>query len=221
MSEITHKEDENMANVLVIGASGQIGKQATVKLLDAGHKVVAPVRSPDKLSDIQNANLTVVEQDLERDFSAHFEGVDVAVFTAGSGGSTGADKTLMIDLWAARNAVNYAKAAGTPKFVMVSSIGADDPDAVESAIKPYLVAKHMADEHLINSGLHHVILRPGTLLNEPGTHLVRTDMPSKRDDAVIPREDVATAIVESVARESNADLITYLFKGDTPISHIF
>jgi len=39
-----------MANVLVIGASGQIGKQATVKLLDAGHKVVAPVRSPDKLS---------------------------------------------------------------------------------------------------------------------------------------------------------------------------
>ena len=35
MSDITHKEDENMANVLVIGASGQIGKQATVKLLDA------------------------------------------------------------------------------------------------------------------------------------------------------------------------------------------
>ena len=57
-----------MANVLVIGASGQIGKQATVKLLDTGHKVVAPVRSPDKLSDIQNANLTVVEQDLEKIF---------------------------------------------------------------------------------------------------------------------------------------------------------
>ena len=51
-----------MANVLVIGASGQIGKQATVKLLDAGHKVLAPVRSPEKLSDIENGNLTVVEQ---------------------------------------------------------------------------------------------------------------------------------------------------------------
>lgn len=72
-----------MANVLVIGASGQIGKQATVKLLDAGHKVLAPVRSPIKLSDIQNENLTVSEQDLEKDFSAHFEGVDVVVFTAG------------------------------------------------------------------------------------------------------------------------------------------
>ena len=209
-----------MANVLVIGASGQIGKQATVKLLDAGHKVLAPVRSPEKLSDIQNENLTVVEQDLEKDFSAHFDGVDVAVFTAGSGGNTGADKTLMIDLWAARNAVNYAKAAGTPKFIMVSSIGAGDPDSVDSAIKPYLVAKHMADEHLVNSGLHHIILRPGTLLNEPGTHLVRTDMPSNQDEAVIPREDVATAIVESVARESSENTITYLFKGDTPISQI-
>lgn len=209
-----------MANVLVIGASGQIGKQAAVKLLDAGHKVLAPVRSPQKLSDIQSSNLTVVEQDLEKDFSAHFEGVDVAVFTAGSGGNTGADKTLMIDLWAARNAVNYAKAAGTPKFVMVSSIGAGDPDSVESAIKPYLVAKHMADEHLINSGLHYIILRPGTLLNEPGNHLVRTDMPSNKDDAVIPREDVATAIVESVAKEGTENVITHLFKGETPISQV-
>lgn len=209
-----------MANVLVIGASGQIGKQAAVKLLDAGHKVLAPVRSPQKLSDIQSSNLTVVEQDLEKDFSAHFEGVDVAVFTAGSGGNTGADKTLMIDLWAARNAVNYAKAAGTPKFVMVSSIGAGDPDSVESAIKPYLVAKHMADEHLINSGLHYIILRPGTLLNEPGNHLIRTDMPSNKDDAVIPREDVATAIVESVAKEGTENVITHLFKGETPISQV-
>jgi hypothetical protein len=46
-------------------------------------------------------------------------------------------------------------------------------------------------------------------------------MPLNKDDAVIPREDVATAIVESVARENNDNLITYLFKGDTPISQIF
>ncbi|WP_338517305.1 SDR family oxidoreductase [Alteromonas gracilis] len=210
-----------MANALIIGASGQIGKQAVGKLLDAGHHVVAPVRNKDKLSDIEHPHLSVVEQDLEKDFSAHFEGVDTVVFTAGSGGNTGAEKTLLIDLWAARNAVNYAKSAKVPKFIMVSSIGAGDPDAVESPIKPYLVAKHMADEHLIHSGLHYIILRPGTLLNEPGTHLVRTDMPTNKNEAVIPREDVATAIVESVARENNNDVITYLFKGETPIAQVF
>lgn len=210
-----------MAKVLVLGASGQIGKQATGKLLERGHHVLAPVRSPDKLSDIENDNLQVIEQDLEKDFSSHFKNVDVVVFTAGSGGNTGADKTIMIDLWAAIKAVNYAKEAQTPKFVMVSSIGAGDPDSVDGAIKPYLVAKHVADDYLINSGVQHIILRPGTLLNEPGTHLVRTDMPNNKSDAVIPREDVATAIVESVGRTNEDNMITYLFKGEEPIAQIF
>lgn len=210
-----------MAKVLVIGASGQIGKQATGKLLELGHHVIAPVRSPEKLSDIDNSNLSVIEQDLEKDFSSHFEGVDVVVFTAGSGGNTGADKTIMIDLWAAQKAVDYAKDAKVPKFIMVSSIGAGDPDSIQGEMRPYLVAKHVADEYLISSGVNHIILRPGTLLNEPGTHLVRTDMPDNQDEAVIPREDVATAIVESVSRTSDENLITYLFKGDEPISKVF
>lgn len=210
-----------MATVLLIGASGQIGKQATKKLLDAGHEVTALVRSPEKLSDIESAQLTVKEQNLEDDFSSHFEGIDSVVFAAGSGGNTGADKTLLIDLWAARNAVNYAKQANVANFIMVSSIGAGNPDSVDGDIKPYLVAKHMADEHLIDSGVPYVILRPGSLLNEPGTHLVSTDMPDNMDNAVIPREDVATAIVESLNRSKSNNLITYLFKGDTPISQVF
>lgn len=210
-----------MAKVLIIGATGQIGKQATAKLLDVGHHVVAPIRSPEKLSDIQHENLKVVKQDLEDDFSHHFNHIDAVIFTAGSGAQTGADKTLLIDLWAARNTVNYAKAAKVQKFVMVSSIGAEDPDNVDSPIKPYLVAKHMADEHLINSGLHYIILRPGTLLNEPGKHLVQTDIPERKSDAVISREDVASALVECINRPGNDDLVTHLFAGNTPISQVF
>ncbi len=210
-----------MAKVLIIGATGQIGKQATAKLLDVGHHVVAPIRSPEKLSDIQHENLKVVKQDLEDDFSHHFNHIDAVIFTAGSGAQTGADKTLLIDLWAARNTVNYAKAANVQKFVMVSSIGAEDPDNIDSPIKPYLVAKHMADEHLINSGLHYIILRPGTLLNEPGKHLVQTDIPERKSDAVISREDVASALVECINRPGNDDLVTHLFAGNTPISQVF
>ena len=83
-----------MAKVLVIGASGQIGKQATGKLLEAGHHVVAPVRSPEKLNDVENENLVVKEQDLEKDFSEHFEGADCVVFVAGSGGNSGSRISL-------------------------------------------------------------------------------------------------------------------------------
>jgi uncharacterized protein YbjT (DUF2867 family) len=210
-----------MSTILVIGATGQIGKQATKKLLDAGHKVVALTKSPEKLNDLENSHLSIAEQNLEDDFSSAFDGIDTVVFAAGSGGNTGADKTLLIDLWGARNAVNYAKQANVSQFIMVSSIGAGNPDDVGGDIKPYLVAKHMADEHLINSGLPYVILRPGSLLNEPGTHLVTTDMPDNKDEAVIPREDVATAIVESLNRAKDENLVIHLFKGDTPISKIF
>ncbi|MEL7309086.1 MAG: NAD(P)H-binding protein, partial [Pseudomonadota bacterium] len=131
---------------LIIGATGQIGKMTTEKMLASGHDVVALVRNKNKLSALESNNLTIVEQDLENDFSRAFEGVEQVIFSAGSGGATGADKTLLIDLWAAVKAINYAVDAKVKHFIMVSSIGADAPDNIESSIKPYLVAKHMADQ---------------------------------------------------------------------------
>lgn len=209
-----------MNKVLVIGASGQIGQQATQKLLDAGHAVTALVRDKSKLSDMQHEQLTIHEADLENDFSDAFEGQDTVVFSAGSGASTGPEKTLLIDLWAARNAVEYAKAAKVTQFIMVSSVGADDPDAIDSPIKPYLVAKHMADEHLKHSGLAYTILRPGSLTDERGTENVQEMMPSQEGKREIPREDVATAIVYSVGNEKAYKRTYGLFKGDQPLKSV-
>ncbi|AXR06310.1 SDR family oxidoreductase [Salinimonas sediminis] len=209
-----------MSNVLVIGASGQIGKQATQKLLNAGHNVTALLRNKDKISDITHSALSVYEQDLEDDFSAAFEGCDSVVFCAGSGGNTGPEKTLLIDLWAARNAVEYAREANIQQFVMVSSVGSDDPDAIDSPIKPYLVAKHMADEHLRNSGLNYTILRPGSLTDEPGTEYVQELVPSNDEARTIPREDVATAIMYSVDNPKAYNRIYGLFTGDQPLKAV-
>ena len=106
-----------MANVLVIGASGQIGKQATVKLLDAGHKVLAPVRSPEKLSDIQNDDLTVVEQDLEEDFSAHF-----------SNDAINKDLHLLQDLAYSMKKPLYSAAIPKELFSKMKMMGKGDED---------------------------------------------------------------------------------------------
>lgn len=209
-----------MSNILVIGASGQIGKQATEKLLDAGHTVTAMVRNKDKISDVSGDNLSIYEGDLEKDFSAAFDGCDTVVFCAGSGAGTGPDKTLLIDLWAARNAVEFAKKASVKQFIMVSSVGSDDPDAVDSPIKPYLVAKHMADKHLQNSGVAYTILRPGSLTDEAGTEYVQEVLPGDEDKREIPREDVATAIVYSVDNEKALNRIYGLFKGDQPLKSV-
>ncbi|MCU7553971.1 SDR family oxidoreductase [Alteromonas sp. ASW11-19] len=202
-----------MKSVLVIGASGQIGKMAVQKLLDNDHRVRALVRDANKLGGLNHPNLDICEQDLEEDFSGAFQGMDTVVFAAGSGGSTGPDKTLLIDLWAARNAAEFAVGAGVKHFVMVSSIGADDPDAVDSDIKPYLVAKHMADEHLQRSGLQYCILRPGSLLDEDANGKVTADRPDSRDDMVIAREDVANVIALAVDVDDSKNRILELFKG--------
>ena len=152
-----------MSKTLIIGASGQIGKMTTQKLIAKEQEVVALVRDKEKLSDITSDKLDIIEGDLEQDFSHAFQGCDKVIFAAGSGGSTGTDKTVLIDLWGACKAADYAKKANVSQFVMTSSIGADDPAQGSYDMKPYLVAKHMADEHLINSGLNYTILRPGGL----------------------------------------------------------
>ncbi|AXV65689.1 SDR family oxidoreductase [Pseudoalteromonas lipolytica] len=205
---------------LIIGASGQIGKMTTQKMLAQEHEVVALVRDKSKLTDIEHPNLSIVEQDLENDFSRALTGVQQVIFSAGSGGATGADKTLLIDLWAAVKAINYAVDAQVEHFIMVSSIGADDPDGIESSIKPYLVAKHMADEHLLHSGLHYSIVRPGTLLNESASGLFTINRPATRQDAVINREDVADALVYIASHKPDKSQLFELFNGDKPLDEL-
>lgn len=206
---------------LIIGATGQIGKMTTQKMLQAGHQVVALVRNKDKLADIHNPHLSVIEQDLENDFSHAFKDCDQVIFTAGSGGGTGAEKTILIDLWAAVKAINYAKQYNIQHFIMVSSIGADTPDSIESSIKPYLVAKHMADQYLLSSGLKYTILRPGTLLDEPASKGFSFKRPKSRADAMISRENVAEALNFVATKSPNDSVIVELFDGDNKLESFF
>ena len=205
---------------LIIGATGQIGKMTTEKMLASGHDVVALVRDKSKLTALESNHLTIVEQDLENDFSRAFEGVEQVIFSAGSGGATGADKTLLIDLWAAVKAINYGVDAKVKHFIMVSSIGADAPDNIESSIKPYLVAKHMADQHLINSELNYSIVRPGTLLNDAATGLLTNTRPATRQDAVINREDVADTLLYLAEHTPKKPQVFELFNGDKSIDSL-
>ncbi|KKN73919.1 hypothetical protein LCGC14_0396020 [marine sediment metagenome] len=101
-----------MSKTLIIGASGQIGKMTAELLLENEQNVVALVRDKNKLSDLNSSFLTIVEQDLEGDFGDAMKGCDQVIFAAGSGGSTGDDKTVLIDLWAATKAATFAKEHG-------------------------------------------------------------------------------------------------------------
>lgn len=203
---------------LVIGANGQIGKQ-TVKLLrDADMEVRAMIRDPAQAPDFEALGAEICIADLEADFSAAFDGYQNVVFTAGSGASTGFDKTLLIDLWAATKAINYALEKHCQHFIMVSSRGAKDPDDGPERIKPYLVAKHAADFVLRQSNLNYTILQPGRLLDEPATGLIQTKRPLAAEKQKISRADVASSIVYCLQQAHTINQSYELFAGTTPIA---
>ena len=100
-----------------------------------------------------------VTGDLEQGVGKYLSGLDAVVFTAGSGGHTGPEKTLDVDQNGAIRLIKDCVTNGVGRFVMVSAIGAD-PNSESTRIQHYLRAKGVADGYLRASGLDYTILAP-------------------------------------------------------------
>ncbi|WP_249869500.1 SDR family oxidoreductase [Oceanobacillus saliphilus] len=206
--------------VLVIGANGQIGKHLVRLLQDSDeHTVKAMVRKEEQVEVLKESGVDAVLANLEGsvdEIAEAVKGSDAVIFTAGSGGSTGPDKTLLIDLDGAVKSMEAAGKAGAERFVMVSAFQAHNRDSwADSPIKPYMVAKHFADKMLEASNLNYTIVRPGGLLNEPGTDKVAAAENLERGS--IPREDVAKVVIASLVEHNTFRKGFDLISGNTPI----
>jgi uncharacterized protein YbjT (DUF2867 family) len=205
--------------VLVVGANGQIGKQLVGLLKDSSDfSVRAMVRKEEQIKELEKEGIEGTFGNLEgpvEQLADAAKGCDAVVFTAGSGGHTGLDKTLLIDLDGAVKMVEAAEKAGVKRFIMVSALQAHNRENWNKQIKPYYVAKHYADKMLLQSDLTYTIIRPGGLLNEPGTGKVKASENLERGS--IPREDVAKTILAVIKEESTFNKAFDLVSGGTPI----
>lgn len=131
-------------NILVAGANGTTGR-IIIDLLQNSNKYrpVAMVRNQAQKDHFAEKNVATVLADLEEDVSHAFNDIDKVIFAAGSGGK----KVVEVDQEGAKRLIDAAKNAGTKKFVMLSSMGADDPSQA-SELEDYLKAKHNADAYL-------------------------------------------------------------------------
>lgn len=210
-------------NVLVIGANGQIGGRL-VKLLkqEGKHQVKALVRKPEQAEELKAAGIEPVLGNLEDRVEALAEamqGCDAIIFAAGSGGSTGLDKTLLIDLDGAVKTMEAAEQAGVKRYVIVSAMQAHNRENWSEEIKPYYAAKHYADRMLESTGLQYTIVRPGGLTNDPGTG--RISAAENLEPGSISRDDVA-AVIAALLEDPNAYRRGFdLVAGDTPIHEAF
>ncbi|OEH93052.1 SDR family oxidoreductase [Bacillus solimangrovi] len=205
--------------VLVIGANGKIAKRAIEFLKEEGHEPVAMLRNTDQIPHFEKLGVKTVIADLEKDFSHAYYGVDAVMFAAGSGPHTGLDKTIVIDQEGAISAIDLANRFGVKRFILLSSMSADEPKAGPKALQPYLYAKGRADAYLRTTNLNYTIVRPGPLTNEIRTDNVLIESKIQTSNSKsIPREDVARLLAITVAEENTYRRTFDVLSGETEIS---
>jgi uncharacterized protein YbjT (DUF2867 family) len=179
--------------------------------------VRALIRNPDHAADVEAAGAEAVVADMEEldDLSEFVSGADAVVFAAGAGPGSGPERKRTVDLGAAVKLIEAARAERVRRYVMVSSIGADDPSAGSEAMRPYLQAKADADAALAESGLDYTIVRPGRLTNDAGTARVAVGERLEIDD--IPRDDVAAVLVGVLSEPRTVGRTFVVVQGDAPI----
>lgn len=185
--------------VLIAGANGKIGRHLIEQM--AGNEDIicrAMVRDPAQQWHLREIGASeAVVADLEDDCRGALAGCDAVVFCAGSGAHTGPEKTVDVDQNGAIHLMEQAVEMSIGRFVIVSSMRADDPDSGPQAMRHYFLAKRNADNYLRASGLDYTVVRPGKLTDEPGTGRVR--VAERSDDfGEIPRQDVAAVLLAAL-----------------------
>jgi uncharacterized protein YbjT (DUF2867 family) len=205
-------------DIVVAGGHGKIALHLERLLADSGHRVSALIRTRDQDSDVREAGAEPVECDLEAedDLTHYVQSADAIVFAAGAGPGSGPERKRTVDLGAAVKLIDAARRTGVRRYVIVSSIGADNPAAGPEQMRPYLEAKSEADRRLADSGLDWTIVRPGRLTDEPGTGLVTVtgDMSVRGG---VPREDVARVIAAALGNDETIGKTFVVVAGETPI----
>ena len=207
--------------VLVAGAHGKTARRLVRTLVENGHEVRGLVRKEEQLADVEADGAEPVLVDLEHDevdgrVGEAVAGCDAVVFAAGAGPGSGNARKETMDFGGAAKLVEAAEANGVGRYVMLSSMGAGDPEAGPEAMRPYLRAKAKADERLRGSGLDWTIVRPGSLTEEEGTGRVEAaESLGRRGE--IPREDTARVLAEVLETPNSSGKTFEVLSGETPI----
>ncbi|MFC9427624.1 NAD(P)H-binding protein [Streptomyces sp. NPDC056987] len=206
--------------VFQIGAAGGVGARLAGLLTARGDQVTGMHRGADQAGTVRASGATPVTGDLVHDtveeLAAKLADHDAVVFSAGAHG-TGMDKTSLIDGKGLEKAADAAALAGVSRFVLVSVF----PDALRDGghsegFEHYIRVKKTADVYLTRTGLHWLIIRPGTLLDAPGTGRVTAGPAVEYGD--VHRDDVAAFIGAALHEPGLSRVIVELTSGDTPVA---
>ncbi len=206
--------------VAIAGAHGQIAIQLIPPLATRGDSVVGLIRNPAHADDLREAGAEPVVLDLEQaepaEIASAIAGADAAVFAAGAGQGSGAERKVTMDRDGAIKLLDASRLAGVGRYVVVSAVGAESPPDGDDVFSVYLRAKAEADEAVMASDSDWVIVRPGGLTDDPGTGCARIDATPFRGR--VARADVAAVLAALIPEPRAARRVLYVNGGEQPIA---
>lgn len=153
--------------VLVVGATGALGRPVVKQLRERGVAVRALSRHPDRAADLAALGAEVVAGDLIDADSLRRACAGVERVLAAAHGVLGRGRwrSEAVDDAGHRALIEAARAAGVKRFVYTSACGAAAGHPID-----FFRTKHRIERVLLDSGLDAVILRP-TAFMEQHVHL--------------------------------------------------
>jgi len=190
-----------MANlVLVVGATGGVGRHVTRKLLARGEPLCLLVRNPVRIRTLFGDVPCVFVGDTRQlnTLKPAFQGVRAVICTTGTTMPVGSNSPEHVDYEGVRNLVEVAHAAKVELFVLVSSCAVTKPDHPLNKFGQVLTWKLKGEDTLRASGLTYTIVRPGGLTNEPGRQSALVFDQGDRISGMISRADVAEVCIQAL-----------------------
>lgn len=206
-------------SVFQVGAAGGVGRRLAALLTAGGHRVTGMHRAGGQDAVIRDAGATPVTGDLVADsvevLAERLAGHDAVVFSAGAHG-TGADQTTAIDGRGLEKVADAAVLAGVRRFVLVSVfMDAGRGGERSEGFEHYMAVKREADDHLAATDLDWLVVRPGTLVDDPGTGRVCAGAAVPYGD--VPRDDVAAFVAAALFAPEVNRVTVELTGGDVPV----
>lgn len=185
--------------IFLAGASRGVGREIAKCLTAEKLQVKALLRSEAAVSELESIGIQPVMgdalnvSDVERGILAD-QPIHTVISTIGGLPSEGE----RADYLGNKNIIDAAVKAGVQRFILVSSIGTGNsvgalPPQALATLRPVLIEKDKAEQHLIASGLIYTIIRPGGLKSAAATgNGILTEDP--RIVGTIHRPDVAQLV---------------------------
>lgn len=185
-----------MSQVLILGANGQVARIVTKMLLDqTNHQVTLYLRHSERLGNIHNDRVTVIEGDVNDTSKLAVAMQNQDIVYANLGGTLEPQ---------AHNIVHTMDQAGVKRLIFITGLGIYDEvpgkfgNWNKSMLTGYLVDAKKAADTLESSDLDYTLLRCAWMTNEDIVDYEITEKGEPFKGTIISRKSIAALVLDLI-----------------------